>query len=57
MEKHILFFIKFVSKVSTCKDGNINKTGKVKCFKCNTEVTNGNFCEHCGVKLKVICDC
>lgn len=26
-------------------------------FKCNTEVTNRNFCDHYGVKLKVICNC
>ena len=21
------------------------------------EVTDGNFCEHCGAKLKEVCDC
>lgn len=31
--------------------------GKVKCPECNTEVIDGNFCEHCGAKLKAICDC
>ena len=33
------------------------ETGKVKCPKCNIEVIGGNFCEHCGAKLKAICDC
>ena len=33
------------------------ETGKVKCPKCNVEVRDGNFCKHCGAKLKAICDC
>lgn len=30
---------------------------KVKCPKCNVEVWDGNFCKHCGAKLKTVCDC
>lgn len=30
---------------------------KVKCPKCNAEVRDGNFCKHCGAKLKTVCDC
>lgn len=26
------------------------ESGKVKCPKCNTEVIDGNFCEHCGAR-------
>ena len=34
-----------------------NEREKVKCPKCNVEVRDGNFCEHCGAKLKQVCDC
>lgn len=34
-----------------------NERKKVKCPKCNVEVRDGNFCEHCGEKLKEVCDC
>lgn len=34
-----------------------NEREKVKCPKCNVEVQDGNFCEHCGAKLKQVCDC
>ena len=34
-----------------------NEREKVKCPKCNVEVIDGNFCEHCGAKLKQVCDC
>ena len=30
---------------------------EVKCPKCNVEVWDGNFCKHCGAKLKTVCDC
>ena len=34
-----------------------NEREKVKCPKCNVEALDGNFCEHCGAKLKEECDC
>lgn len=36
---------------------NSHEREKVKCPKCNVEVIDGNFCEHCGAKLKEVCDC
>ena len=33
------------------------KKKTIKCPKCNVEVLDGNFCEHCGAKLKEECDC
>lgn len=32
---------------------------KKKCPKCNSEIYEGkaNFCQHCGAKLKAVCEC
>lgn len=30
---------------------------KIKCPACNAEVSDGNFCNLCGAKIKEICDC
>lgn len=39
------------------KEVKSHEREKVKCPKCNVEVWDGNFCEHCGAKLKEVCNC
>lgn len=58
LKRFTVFFLQSKhGKLCKLEEVKSNERKKVKCPKCNVEVRDGNFCEHCGAKLKEVCDC
>lgn len=58
LKRFTVFFLQNKhGKLCKLEEVKSHEREKVKCPKCNVKVIDGNFCEHCGAKLKEVCNC